>query len=791
MESIVKRRGSTTACLLASPVTCRRRAGCSQFFALALFVLALAAMTGTAQADVYWANVGTDTIGRANLDGTNPVTNYISSFSLQMAISGGYLYYDNYSAGGDAIGRASLDGSSNDPNFITGLTNPAGVTINNSGIYWLQVAGFSGTAIYEAGLDGSNPHAIVTGINGGYDIVATSSNIYWSSGCTGGGSPCTGWISQADLSGNNVVQYWASGYAPFGLAADNTYVYWATGAGSINRTNISNQGTQTLVSGLPDAVGVAVDTTGHLYWTEGLSTSGIGRADLGTGGATNVNSNFITGISEPSGIAVDGSNTGPVISQPPTIGGSALQGQTLQESHGFWSGSPASYTYQWERCSASGAGCAAVSGATQQSYVLGGADVGSTLLVQEVAINAYGSSVPATSAPAGVVQSGAPVNGSPPVISGTAAQGQTLAESHGSWTNSPVAFTFQWLRCTASGVNCAAITGATQQSYLLSATDIGSTLQIQEIASNAYGSSPAAISSPTGVVQSATPFSGSTPLISGSTQEGQALTESHAQWTNAPSSYGYEWWRCDAAGGACTAVAGATFQVYVVGGGDLGSTLRVQEFATNAYGTGSSALSPASGVVQPPPPPVPDATSVSLSASPNLALPGKSVKLLAHVIDDGSPGIVPRGGVTFLAGSHAVGTTALNEHGFATLTTKSLHGPQQSLTAVFTPEQGWSASVSNVYDELILPPSHIPAPKGCTRLGSKLPVKVTNSAEIQSVTYLIDGRRVDVSRHSPFAAHLSTKSLKRGRHHLTAELRYHTAQAGNLVRMLRGTFHVC
>lgn len=49
------------------------------------------------------------------------------------------------------------------------------------------------------------------------------------------------------------------------------------------------------------------------------------------------------------------------------------------------------FTYQWLRCDSSGAGCAAIGGATAATYAVGSADVGSTLRVQVTAANAGGS----------------------------------------------------------------------------------------------------------------------------------------------------------------------------------------------------------------------------------------------------------------------------------------------------------------------------------------------------------------------------------------------------------------
>jgi len=195
---------------------------------------------------------------------------------------------------------------------------------------------------------------------------------------------------------------------------------------------------------------------------------------------------------------------GPYSTSPPKITGIAQQGQTLSEVHGSWSHwpwpeSPTSFTYQWLRCKASGVGCAPIAGATAQTYVVVAEDVGHTLQVQEAAGTAGDSGSLAQSAPTGVVVPPVPTNTARPTITGTAQQGQTLLDVHGSWTNSPTSFTYQWLRCKASGVGCAPIAGATAQTYVVVAKDVGHTLQVQETAGNAGGSGSPAQSAPTNV----------------------------------------------------------------------------------------------------------------------------------------------------------------------------------------------------------------------------------------------------------------------------------------------------
>jgi len=99
-----------------------------------------------------------------------------------------------------------------------------------------------------------------------------------------------------------------------------------------------------------------------------------------------------------------------------------------------------------------------------------------------------------------------PANTSAPTISGTAQQGQTLTVSHGAWSNSPTSYTEQWAVCNASGASCSAITGASGPTYKLPTTSyVGSTIRVQETASNAAGSSEPAISTQTAAVISDLP----------------------------------------------------------------------------------------------------------------------------------------------------------------------------------------------------------------------------------------------------------------------------------------------
>ncbi len=83
------------------------------------------------------------------------------------------------------------------------------------------------------------------------------------------------------------------------------------------------------------------------------------------------------------------------------------------------------------------------------------------------------------------------------------------------------------------------------------------------------------------------------PTIGGPAVAGQRLTEHHASWTGAPGSYIYQWQSCNAAGGGCQPITGATSNTLTLNSDDLGATIRVSEVAANAVGSGGPATSAA------------------------------------------------------------------------------------------------------------------------------------------------------------------------------------------------------
>ncbi len=286
----------------------------------------------------------------------------------------------------------------------------------------------------------------------------------------------------------------------------------------------------------------------------------------------------------------------------PAAYGDDVQDETLSAFTGNWSNAPTSYAYQWQDCATDGTPCTPIAGATSATYTLTGAggDVGHTIRVEVTATNAAGASTAATSDATGVVQAlTLPVNESVPSLSGTAKQGDTLTESNGYWTEDPTGYGYQWEDCDSSGASCTPIAGATGQTYVIGAGDVGHRIVVLETAYNKIGfAAKAAASDPTAVVKAAAPTSTGVPTITGATIVGQTLTESHANWTNSPTSYAYEWEDCNSSGTGCVTIAGAIDQTYQLAASDLGHTIRVLESASNPGGTSAAATSAPTSVVQ-------------------------------------------------------------------------------------------------------------------------------------------------------------------------------------------------
>jgi len=284
-----------------------------------------------------------------------------------------------------------------------------------------------------------------------------------------------------------------------------------------------------------------------------------------------------------------GPQAAPVNETEPSIGGIAAKGQTLTASPGSWSGSmPITFTYQWRRCNDEGADCDDVGGATGQTYALGSDDVGKRIRVRVTASNTDGTSN-ALSDATEEVTAGTPVNQTEPQISGTPTEGQQLTATNGTWAGiQPMTFAYQWVRCgtdggNPDGSNCAVISGATTSAYTLVAADVGARLRVRVTATNSAGGTTDASNATQVVSASKAPVNTKRPTITGSMVEGTTLTLDRGTWTGA-STFSFQWFRCNSAGGACVPIPGATGSQYRLTAADVGHKIRANVTARNTRG---------------------------------------------------------------------------------------------------------------------------------------------------------------------------------------------------------------
>jgi hypothetical protein len=192
----------------------------------------------------------------------------------------------------------------------------------------------------------------------------------------------------------------------------------------------------------------------------------------------------------------------------------------------------------------------------------------------------------------------APVNSELPRITGTPRVGQVLTAQNGTWQNDPTSFRYQWQRCGSRGGSCANLVGATERTHTVVPADAGRTMRVRVTAVNADGATNAR-SAPTDVVTSgAAPRNTGRPTVEGVARVGQELTAGEGTWTGSPSSFRFQWQRCDVDAATCFDVAGATGRTYGVRLADLGFRLRVAVTARNSDGA-ATATSGLTAVVTP------------------------------------------------------------------------------------------------------------------------------------------------------------------------------------------------
>lgn len=296
--------------------------------------------------------------------------------------------------------------------------------------------------------------------------------------------------------------------------------------------------------------------------------------------------------------ATIGGGPGPVNTALPTItlptGFDAPQvGLFLSATTGTWSGDqPITFKYQWTKCDDTVATkpCFDIPGATFSFFTptidLAHWDISVTVTATNAAGSTYVRALPTKP-----VTGAAPSNHGSPRITGDNFVKSTLVSDNGIWQGlQPITYAFQWKRCDAFGnlESCAAIPGATTNTYVLQDADLDKTIRVFVTATNAIASVTQFSNHtfPTLPERHFAPQSVQNPVVTGTPRPGFLLRTTAGTWSgDQPIKVVYQWQRCDATGAGCKPIAGATRNRYTVRRADLGSTLGSKVTATNAYGT--------------------------------------------------------------------------------------------------------------------------------------------------------------------------------------------------------------
>ena len=235
---------------------------------------------------MYWADIITQKIMRANLDGSEVrhlVTGLEQPEGVAIDSSAGKLYWTASAAG--KIQRSNLDGSGVE-DVITGLDRPSSIALDPAGgkMYW----GTEGTIpeieapyignIQRANLDGSHAEDLITGVKGLGSIALdlSAGKMYWAN--LGADK-----IQRANLDGSQVQDLVTEveGLGSIALDLSTGRVYWAEfRAGKIQRANLDGSQVQDIVAGLDWPSAIALDeAAGGLYWAD-RGTGKIQRANL-------------------------------------------------------------------------------------------------------------------------------------------------------------------------------------------------------------------------------------------------------------------------------------------------------------------------------------------------------------------------------------------------------------------------------------------------------------------------------------------------------------------------------
>ncbi len=154
-------------------------------------------------------------------------------------------------------------------------------------------------------------------------------------------------------------------------------------------------------------------------------------------------------------------------------------------------------------------------------------------------------------------------------------------------------------------LSCTSIPGETDATYTLAPADYGAYIKVEVTAANGVLPDGVASSPASTEVAGQAPGNVLAPTLSGTARVGQTLTAGSGTWTGYPTpTLSLQWKLCDAGGGNCQEIPGATSSTYTLASTDQEGAIRVAVTATNPVGSASASSDP-TATVQPTPSPAP------------------------------------------------------------------------------------------------------------------------------------------------------------------------------------------